>query len=173
MCRVLVFAIAVIAGFSLAGCGLDSGQSGSAIPLAGPETVGDAAATIAHRPTDSQNTAAAIDAVGVLGSRLNALAESAGDPDDLSGGAICRDGTEFFAPARRIGGALTETRAFYDPACTQLARDAIRVVTSRGPATRPSSAASCSTHPDAACRLACAGKHRQSPTRASDAGAFP
>ncbi len=135
MCRVLVFAIAVIAGFSLAGCGLDSGQSGSAIPLAGPETVGDAAATIAHRPTDSQNTAAAIDAVGVLGSRLNALAESAGDPDDLSGGAICRDGTEFFAPARRIGGASTETRAFYDPACTQLARDAIRVVTSRGPAT--------------------------------------
>ena len=101
MCRVLISAIAVIAGFSLAGCGLDSGQSGSAIPLAGPETVGDAARHDRSPADGLADTAAAIDAVGVLGSRLNALAETAGDPDDLSAGPVCRDGTEFFP--RRAG----------------------------------------------------------------------
>ncbi|HEY1654964.1 MAG TPA: hypothetical protein VGF86_07625 [Candidatus Tumulicola sp.] len=130
-----VCAIAAAAAFTLAGCGLDSGRGGSPIPLAETETVGDAAALVAHRPTDSQNTAAAIDAIGALGSRLNALARE-GDGDLApTAGSACREGVKFVAAYRGRRG-LTETQQFYDAGCTQLARDAIQTVTSRGPTSK-------------------------------------
>lgn len=137
MCRALVLAISVSA-FALAGCAAGPSDTASGLPFAGAETVGDAAAIVAHRPTDSQNTAAAIEAVGALGSRLNQLAdESATEPAGwtdprLSSGA-CRDGTEFFAPDRAGQPESTETREYFDVACTQLARDTVRRYYVRSP----------------------------------------
>lgn len=130
MCRALVFAISVGA-LALAGCAAGSNVTASALPFAGAETVGDAAAIAAHRPTDSQNTAAAIEAIGALGSRIDLLSDASGTAPQgglaarATAGA-CRDGIEFFAPARSGRADSTETREFYDAACTQLARDTLR-----------------------------------------------
>ncbi|HKU81547.1 MAG TPA: hypothetical protein VJP76_05180, partial [Candidatus Tumulicola sp.] len=130
MCRALGFAICASA-LVLAGCAAGSSSTASGLPFAGTETVGDAAAIVAHRPTDSQNTAAAIEAIGALGSRINLLAdESASEATGKLGAAnasgACRDGVEFFAPDRSGRFDATETREFYDAACTQPARDTHR-----------------------------------------------
>lgn len=125
MCRALVIAIAAGA-LALAGCTANSNDSSAALPFGGAQTVGDAAALAAHRPTDSQNTAAAIEAVGALGSRINLLAVDPGWLDVRTAPGLCHDGVEVAIPRR--GGQIdsTETREFYDAACTQLARDTHR-----------------------------------------------
>jgi hypothetical protein len=134
MRRFPVLAIVAAAAFALAGCTGGDGQGGSAIPLGGAETVGDAAAIMAHRPTDTQTTATAIDAVGALGSRIAALSRTAGDDDAGHATGTCRDGRRFFAPDRRGDARSTETRDYFDSGCTQLARDTLRLYTLRGAA---------------------------------------
>lgn len=71
MVRSRVFAIAAASALALAGCGdgTYSGLAGSA----GVETVGDAAAIVAHRPTGSQYAATAIDAVDTFGAALGGV----------------------------------------------------------------------------------------------------
>ncbi len=66
--RPRVFAIAAACAFALVGCGdgMYSGLAGAG----GVETVGDAAAIDAHRPTGSQYAATAIDAVDTFGAAL-------------------------------------------------------------------------------------------------------
>lgn len=71
MIRSRVFAIAVACALTLAGCG-DGGYSGLA-GSSGVETVGDAAAIVAHRPTGSQYAATAIDAVDTFGAALGGV----------------------------------------------------------------------------------------------------
>jgi len=72
MARSLFFSIAAACAFALAGCGdgTYSGLSGTA----GVETVGDAAAIVAHRPTGTQYAATAIDAVDTFGAALVGIA---------------------------------------------------------------------------------------------------
>ena len=134
MRRFRVLAMVAAAVFALAGCTAGDGQGGSAIPLGGAETVGDAAAIMAHRPTDTQTTAAAIGAVGALGSRIAALARTADGDDTGRTIGACRDGRQFFAPDRRGDARSSETRDYFDSACTQLARDTLRLYAFRGPA---------------------------------------
>ncbi|MEO6835171.1 MAG: hypothetical protein ABI231_04615, partial [Candidatus Tumulicola sp.] len=141
MTRPLISAMVAAFGFALAGCGGGFGHSGSTIPGVASETVGDAAALVAHRPTDSQNAAAAINAVSALGSRIKALAGDGGSAgDDLtragppdSGRGACRGGLEFFAPGRGGDRRSTETRQFFDLGCTRLASDTTRIFRSTGP----------------------------------------
>lgn len=131
MSRSPFLAVVAAGAFALAGCSAGDGDRGSAIPPAGAETVGDVAAIIAHQPTDSQNTAAAIEAISVLGSRINALADASAD-DAESGVGGCRNGREFLAAGAESHS--TETREFLDPGCTQIARDVLRAFALRGPA---------------------------------------
>lgn len=72
MARSGVLAFAAACAFALAGCG-DGTYSGLA-NTAGVETVGDAAAIVAHRPTPSQYAATAIDAIDTLGAALGGVA---------------------------------------------------------------------------------------------------
>jgi hypothetical protein len=44
----------------------------------------------------------------------------------------CKNSTEFFAPDKNGDPNSTETRYFYDTACTELARDVVRIYTSTG-----------------------------------------
>lgn len=71
MARFRFFACALACAFALAGCG--DAYSGLTSP-AGIETVGDAAAAVAHRPTGSQYAVAAIGAIDTLGVVLDGLA---------------------------------------------------------------------------------------------------
>ncbi|MGA8534149.1 MAG: hypothetical protein WB615_08595 [Candidatus Tumulicola sp.] len=126
MVRSRVFAIAAACAFALAGC---SGQGGYSATGGGSETVDDAAAIVAHRPTGSQNAAAAIGAVDALGSLVKELA----DADGIGSlGGTCRGGSEFFAPSRDGDPRSTELREFFDAGCTHLARDAVRVYRPNG-----------------------------------------
>jgi len=72
MIRSRVFAFAAVCALALAGCG-DGSYSGLA-GSADVETVGDATAIVAHRPTGSQYAAAAIDAVDTFGAALGGVA---------------------------------------------------------------------------------------------------
>ena len=69
MARSRFFSIVAACAFGLAGCG-DGSYSG----LSGVETVGDAAAIVAHRPTGTQYAATAIDAVDTFGAALGGIA---------------------------------------------------------------------------------------------------
>jgi hypothetical protein len=151
MARLAFFAITAASAIAFASCsstsgGGNAGRAGSAIPAFGAETVGDAAAIVTHQPTDSQNAAAAIAALDALGSRIGSLAsdEIASDPINPASSAravpdgSCEDSFEFFVRQPRGDAAAqaspsTETREFFDPGCTQLARDAVRIVRSIGP----------------------------------------
>ncbi|HEY5426171.1 MAG TPA: hypothetical protein VIJ77_06435 [Candidatus Tumulicola sp.] len=146
MARSAIFAVATALALALAACS-GAKHSAPAVPVVGAdgaETVGDAAAIAAHQPTDSANAAAAIGAADALGSRVRSLAdESAGDPANDSprldmppdgADGFCQGGSQFFAPNRRGGDAhSTEMREFFDPGCTQLARDSVRIYRPAGP----------------------------------------
>jgi hypothetical protein len=123
MARSRIFAIAAACAFALAGCGSEGGYSGFSATGSGLETVDDAAAIAAHRPTGSQYSAAAIGAIDAVGSLVKELADL--DRTDSSGRS-CRGGTEHFTPSRNGDPHSTETRDFFDAGCTHLARDAVR-----------------------------------------------
>jgi hypothetical protein len=72
MARPGVFALATVCALALAGCSNGS-YSGLA---AGVETVEDAAAIVAHRPTGTQYAAAAIGAADTLGAVLGGLSDA-------------------------------------------------------------------------------------------------
>jgi hypothetical protein len=98
------------------------------------QTVGDAAALVAHHHTGSQDATMAIAAADALGSRVAELAEESGGSDPTaheSGG--CRDGIEFFAPDRSGDSNSSETREFFDLGCRDLARDSVRRFQPTGP----------------------------------------
>jgi hypothetical protein len=124
MARSRVFATTAACVLALAGCSGEGRYSGLSATGNGLETVDDAAAIVAHRPTGSQYAAAAVGAVDALGSLVKELADVDGND---SHGRACRDGSEFFAPSRNGDSHSTETREFFDAACTHLARDAVRV----------------------------------------------
>jgi hypothetical protein len=86
MARSRLFGIVVACAFALAGCG-DGTYSG----ISGVETVGDAAAIVAHRPTGTQYAATAIDAVDTFGAALGGIAALENlQPARGRGMAFCR-----------------------------------------------------------------------------------
>jgi hypothetical protein len=135
--RVHAVIVAAAFGAALSACGA-GWHSGSSLPEGdGVQTVGDAAAADAHRPTGSHYAVAAIDAVNALGSQLaaledNAAAMGAGLAMERSDGA-CTDGQEFFSPARGGDAGSTETLEFFDASCTRPARATLRTYERSGP----------------------------------------
>ena len=125
MVRSSSLAAAAISGVFLL---LLAGCSGGAV-----QTVGDAAALVAHHHTGSQDATTAIAAADAMASRVAELAEEIRDsaPAHESGG--CRDGIEFFAPARGGDSNSSQTRQFFDSGCRNLARDSVRRLQPTGP----------------------------------------
>ncbi len=132
MARSRFFAIVAVCAFALAGCSSRGGYSGFSTSGNGLETVDDAAAIVAHRPTGSQYAAAAIGAVDSVGSLVKELADAGGSN---AMGRDCREGAEFLAPSRTGDPRSTETREFFDAGCTQLARDTVRTFAPLGTGT--------------------------------------
>ncbi len=123
MARSRFFAIVAACAFALAGCSSRGGYSSFSTSSNGLETVDDAAAIVAHRPTGSQYAAAAIGAVDSVGSLVRELTAAGGSS---ATSRDCREGAEFLAPSRTGDPRSTETREFFDAGCTQLARDTVR-----------------------------------------------
>ena len=128
--RFLSGAVAVLtASALLAGC---SGGGGGSSPLSAPATQSSPGNT-----SQAQSEAAVSDA-NALGSPLQDFNDfdktiaSPGSGTDASvrgrdvANGVCNEGVEFFAPARNGSANSTETIDFYDPACTQEARDVVR-----------------------------------------------
>lgn len=88
MARCLVFAVASVFALALAACG-DGTYSGLA-SSPGVETVGDAAAAVAHRPTGSQYAATAIDAVDTFGAAIAGIAGSRLQRGPTPGSRFCK-----------------------------------------------------------------------------------
>jgi hypothetical protein len=106
------------------------GAASPAATASGPQRPAANAARAA-----SGNTGA-IGAIGALGSTVKTYSdETANEPGSQSakrrshatgGQGKCRAGVEFFSPDRAGDANSTETLNFFDAACTQLARDAVR-----------------------------------------------
>ncbi|MBV8374752.1 MAG: hypothetical protein JO302_04520, partial [Candidatus Eremiobacteraeota bacterium] len=124
-------------GLNLAAC--SGGYAGGNASL--PSTLGDSGPTVSDtadalvaRRTGSQNARAGIEAANALGARLRQLGLATLD-DAWNGGLVfaktpsrrCHDGVELFAPDRNGDANSTEALFFYDPACTQLAIDDVRI----------------------------------------------
>jgi len=113
----------------LAGCG-GAGGGGSAAVLPGGGS----------GPSSSQQSEAAISAANALGTPLKNVdddnaaisPQSTGLRPATSGSGTCSNYSEFFAPDKNGDPNSTETILFYDAACTQQARDAVRIYTSTG-----------------------------------------
>jgi hypothetical protein len=95
------------------------------------ETVGDAAALVAHSATDSDITAAALNATNAFGAPLRSL--SNGDvPWTLPNAAsspngVCRDGVEYFVPDRSGDPDSQEVAQYFDRRCSNVARVTVSV----------------------------------------------
>ncbi|HTX59940.1 MAG TPA: hypothetical protein VMH02_09705 [Verrucomicrobiae bacterium] len=138
MARDRVFALATIALF-LAGC---SGSGSSFSPAGGtaPEAPSAAYHAAAASPAGKKpGDSAGINAVNALGSPVKTYSdEISNEPGgngqsalamapDRKGTGACHDGVEFYAPDRNGDPNSTETLTFFDSACTELARDAVRL----------------------------------------------
>jgi len=127
--RLLLVVTAVV---GLAACG--SGGGGSTTPPPGTGT-----------PTSGQTQSqSAIDATNALGDPVKSTA----DFNDTTSGTstaqrspmatvmltsgTCANGVEFFSPDKHGDPNSTEEQYFYDSACTQLARDVVRIYTVNG-----------------------------------------
>lgn len=114
----------------LAGCG--GGGGGGVLPGGGSGSSGNGSA--------SSQSETAIAATNALGSPLKGIADDNGASSQQAQGAIegiasngaCANYTEFFSPDKAGDPNSTETILFYDAACTQTARDAVRTFASTG-----------------------------------------
>jgi hypothetical protein len=124
-------------GTSLAACsGSYAGGNASLPNTLGDSglTVSDTADALVARRTGSQNARAGIGAANALGARIRQLGllsvDGAWDgaaPFAKTPLQSCRDGVELFAPDRNSDPNSTEALFFYDPGCTQLAIDDVRI----------------------------------------------
>lgn len=128
--RTLLSIGAVTLAAALAGC---SGGGGSSPILPGGGGTGSSGTATAQSET-------AISATNALGSPLKSVADdnaaispqSEDERTETSGNGTCNNYTEFFAPDKTGDPNSTETILFYDGACTQPARDAVRIFSSTG-----------------------------------------
>ncbi|HEY3674934.1 MAG TPA: hypothetical protein VGK84_03000 [Candidatus Tumulicola sp.] len=91
------------------------------------QTVGDEAAVVAHRATDSDLTAAALNATNAFGAPLRSLSD--GDPlwslRSPGPNGVCRDGIEAFAPDRSGDPGSQEVVQYFDRRCSTVARETV------------------------------------------------
>jgi hypothetical protein len=133
MARFSTFFAAGALGLVLAACSGGAGFApGRSLPIANPganselQTVSDVADLSFRRATVSEYARRSIDGFDAFGSSMRALAgENAAEAPATAAGA-CRDGVEFFAPDLKGDPNSTQTKEFYDAACTRLARDSVR-----------------------------------------------
>lgn len=105
-----------------------------------PNTLGDSGVTVSDttdalvaRRTGSQDARAGIAAANALGARMRQLgivsADDAWQSLDARNASArsCHDGVELFAPDRNGTANSTEALFFYDPGCSKLAVDDVRV----------------------------------------------
>jgi hypothetical protein len=127
--------IVLAATLSLAACGGGGGSSGASMP---PTSTGSSGSS-----TQSQS---AIDATNALGDPV----KDSADFDAATSGTeiaqrttettvplatgVCTNGIEFWSPDKHGDANSTEEQYFYDAACTQLARDIVRIYTINGTA---------------------------------------
>lgn len=130
--RTLLSLSAAALAASLAACGGGAGGGSSPIiPGGGGSTSG---------LSSSQQSEAAISAANSLGTPLKNVdddnaaisLQSEGARTEIAGSGTCSNYTEFFAPDKNGDANSTESVLFYDAACTQPARDAVRIFTSTG-----------------------------------------
>jgi hypothetical protein len=95
------------------------------------QTVGDEADVAAHRATDSDLTAAAVDATNAFGAPLRSVS----DGDALWSSAalpapngVCRDGVESFVPDRNGDPESQEIVQYYDRRCVSVARETVSIL---------------------------------------------
>ncbi len=132
--RFSLTSIALITSLGLAACG---GGGGSALPGGNN---GGSTQSVNQQTEDSINTA---DAVGSPVKDVSSFNESTNSPASASfvrtdvtqqtvGDGTCHNGVEFFVPDKNHDASSTERIDFYDNACTQIARDTVRVYSSTG-----------------------------------------
>ncbi len=122
--------VAALASLSLAACG--GGGGGGAAPA--PVATGSGTSAQGQ----SEHAIAATNDVGAPLADFSRFDESVGSASIASSSigrraastsGACADGVEFFVPATSGATNSTETKDFYDSACTLLARDAVRIFT--------------------------------------------
>jgi hypothetical protein len=95
------------------------------------ETVGDAAAIVAHSTTDSDITAIALNAANAFGAPLRSLSDGDGFwPLPATAGVpngVCHDGVESFVPDRSGDPDSQEVAQYYDRRCASPARVSVYV----------------------------------------------
>jgi hypothetical protein len=124
-------AVVLAAMFALAAC---AGHRPPFQPLqadSAVETVGDEAAVVAHRATDSDLTAAALNATNAFGAPLRSLSD--GDalwslPSSPTPNGVCRDGIESFVPDRSGDPDSQELVQYYDRRCSSVARETVAIL---------------------------------------------
>jgi hypothetical protein len=119
----------------LAACG--GGAGGGSLPAAG----GTGQQSVTQQTEDAVNTA---DAVGAPMKDVSSYNDAMSSPasgslfrtqsvaTQAAGDGTCSNGVEFFVPDKHGDANSSERIDFYDNACTQIARDAVRIWTSTG-----------------------------------------
>ncbi|HET7815641.1 MAG TPA: hypothetical protein VFL13_14865 [Candidatus Baltobacteraceae bacterium] len=129
---------ALVGSFSLAACG-GGGGTGSTLPVSGGN--GGNSQSLTQQTEDSVDTANAVGSPMKDISNYNDTMSAPGTAQfaakgskstDTVGDGSCNNGVEFFAPDKAGDPNSTERIDFYDNGCTQIARDAVRVVSSTG-----------------------------------------
>jgi len=142
-------ALAATLGLLLGGCSSNgAGSPNPQTPSSGGATVpeqGTPASMTANIGSDAgrkNNNTNAVDAVNALGSATKTYEDENANEgggkgsksirddamaDGHYGNGTCHDGREFFVPDRAGNADSTETLYFYEAACTQLARDVVRI----------------------------------------------
>jgi len=119
------------AAFLLAGCG----GGGTSVPAL---TGGNGGNNGHGNQTQAETAVAGANALGSAVRNLASYNTSIGPPASghqtgaLPANGGCQNYTEFFAPDKNNDPNSTEIQYFYDQACTQLARDAVRLYSSTG-----------------------------------------
>jgi hypothetical protein len=134
MTRSKIFALCAL--FALGAC---AGNRPSFQPLqttSAIETVGDAAAAVAHSATDSDVTAAALNATNAFGAPLRNISTSNPIWPLVAGSTpngVCRDGVESFVPDRSGDPDSQEVAQYRDRQCTNMARVTVAILRSASP----------------------------------------
>jgi uncharacterized protein YdeI (BOF family) len=125
--------LALAATLSLAACGGGSGSS--APPTGGGGGTGQTAQAQAETAIDTTNSVG--DPVKTLTNFNQSVSgvllatRSGSYRNDLTSG-VCSNGVEFFSPDKNGDPNSTEEQYFYDSACTEIARDVVRLYTING-----------------------------------------
>jgi hypothetical protein len=119
---------------ALAACSGGGGSAGAPIPNSGgspqsTQTASQQAVDAANALGDPVKTEATFNATT---SGSASVTRVASDANRMLANGVCTNGVEFFAPDKNGDANSTEEQYFYDSACTELARDTVRIYTING-----------------------------------------